>query len=76
MRTMSALRPLAPLQSICSATVSPENDPAVQMRVELAREHAAGDVHLAQVPNGGRVDPAAMFHHQLDHRRIRRLPAW
>jgi hypothetical protein len=48
----------------------------LQMRIELAREHPACDLHFAQVPDGGCVDPATMFQHEVDHRRVRCVRAW
>ena len=46
----------------------------LQMWIELARKHAARDLHFAQVSDRGRVDPTAVFQHQVDHRRVRCVP--
>ena len=37
------------------------------MRIDLALEHLARQFHVADVANGGGVDPAAVFDHQIDH---------
>jgi len=46
------------------------------MRVELAREHALCEIHVPQVPDGGGVNPAPVFHHQVDHCLVRRTHTW
>ena len=48
----------------------------LQVWIELARKHAACDLHFAQVSDRGRVDPTAVFQHEVDHRRVRCVPAW
>ena len=45
----------------------------MEMRVELAVEHAAREIRSAQVPDGLGVNPASVVHHQIDHGRVGRV---